>query len=134
MKRNIISGGGAILFGLLIALGPQFLFKMCGQHESGYSACHWAGLAELCMGILIASVGICIVLISDIRIQLGLTTGLFLMAIVAGLIPYEIFFGVCDSDTMTCRKNALPALTVVSGCLLIGVVYNLIYLEKKTRT
>ncbi|MCL2174522.1 MAG: DUF4418 family protein [Treponema sp.] len=134
MKRNNISGGAVILFGLLIALGPQFLFKMCGQHESGYSACHYAGLAELCVGILIASVGICIVLISDIKVQLGLTIGLFLMAIVAGLIPYEIFFGVCDSDTMSCRNAALPALTVLSSCLLIGVVYNMIYLEKKTKT
>jgi len=134
MKRNIISGTAAILFGLFIALGPQFLFKMCGQHESGYSACHYAGLAELCIGILIASTGICIVLISDIRIQLGLTIGLFLMAIVAGLIPHEVFFGVCKNKEMSCYNAALPALTVISALLLIGVVYNMIYLEKKTRT
>jgi len=133
MKRNIISGGAAVLFGLLLILGPQFIFKVCGQHGSGFPVCHWSGLAELCVGILIAALGICIILISDFKVQLGLTAGVFLAAVVAGLIPYEIFFGVCDNDTMTCRIAALPALTVISALLFIGAVFNMIYLEKKTR-
>ncbi|MDR2402558.1 MAG: DUF4418 family protein [Spirochaetaceae bacterium] len=47
MKNRIISGGTVIVFGLLIALGPQFLFKVCPIMGDMIMKCHWPAQAEI---------------------------------------------------------------------------------------
>lgn len=134
MKRNLICGGAAILFGLLIALGPQFLFKTCGIHDDDVPVCYWAARAEISMGILIAALGVYLIFFTNIKVQLGLTISIFMSGIVAGLIPFDIFFGVCKDTSMVCYRVTLPALTVISALLIIGAVVNMMLLEKKTRS
>jgi len=135
VKKNYISGGAAVLFGLLIALGPQFLFKVCEAHGGDhYSFCYWAARGELAAGFLIAAMGIFIILFSNLKVQMGISISIFLAVIVAGLIPYRVFFGVCANESMRCNKVTLPALTIICALSLIGVIINVIYLEKKTRS
>jgi len=135
VKKNFISGGAAVLFGLLIALGPQFLFKGCGVHgDEHIPFCYWAARGELAVGFLIAAIGIWIILSADLKVQMGLSISIFLAAIVAGIIPYKVFFSVCADASMRCNKVTLPALTIICALLLIGVIFNVIYLEKKTRS
>jgi hypothetical protein len=71
MKKRIISGGGVIVLGLLIALGPQFLFKVCGlTADGGFTRCHWSAQAEIGIGgILIAGLGIALILFANPRIR-----------------------------------------------------------------
>lgn len=134
MKRNFISGGAAVLFGALIALGPQYLFKICTVHEAGAAFCYWVGRAEISMGILIAVLGICMFIFSDVKVQLGLSIGIFLTGIVALLIPQDMFFGVCKDAEMSCNKYTLPSLTVICAVLIIGAIVNMMSLEKKSRS
>jgi hypothetical protein len=131
MKNRIISGGGAIVFGLLIALGPQFLFKVCPVMEGMIMKCHWSARAEIGVGgPLLAALGIALIFFANPKIRLGLTVGVFLAGILALLIPH-VLIGGCPGHSMPCRKIAFPALTVISILLLISAAFNALYLARK---
>jgi hypothetical protein len=136
MKKNIIgiiSGASAFIFGLLVALGPQFLFKGCMIHHDSVPTCFWALRAELCTGLIIAALGICFIIFSDLRTHTGLLIGVFLTGIVALFIPY-LLIGGCEGAEMACRRIAFPVLTVLCAVILIGAVVNIIYIDKKAKS
>jgi len=138
MKKAIICGYIVIILGLLIALGSQFLFKVCdpkimsseltndGFNDSGcngnvvinYPICHWSARAEIGIGFLIAALGICLIVFNDPNIHLGLLIGIFFASIIALAIPHSLIGG-CAMMTMQCRKTAFPALTIESVVLLV---------------
>ena len=153
MKRSIIFGSVVTVLGLLIALGPQFLFKVCdpvmtssGEAEdcctipeaddcctptvSAFPVCHWSARAEIGVGLLIATLGICMLVFTDIKTQLGLVIGVFFAAIVALFIPLTLIGG-CSSMSMACHKVAFPALMVESIILIIFSVAIVVYSEMK---
>jgi hypothetical protein len=130
MKNRIISGGGAIVSGLLIALGPQFLFKVCPVMGDMIMKCHWSAQAEIGIGGLIAALGIGLVIFANPHTRLGLTIGTFLSGILALLIPH-VLIGGCPSAHMACRKISFPAITVIGVLLLIGMALNALYLTRK---
>jgi hypothetical protein len=130
MKNRIISGGGAALLGLLIAFGPQFVFKPCGKMGDAFSHCHWSIQGDMGIGIIITALGICLIIFSDPRTRFGLTIGVFFMSIVALLIPHGLIGG-CNSMEMRCHKYAFPALTVYSILVLALSLANLYYLDGK---
>jgi hypothetical protein len=130
MKNRIASGGVAIIFGLLIALGPQFLFKVCPVMGNMIMKCHWSAQAEIGIGALIAALGIALIVFANPKTRLGLTIGIFLSAVLALLIPHTLIGG-CVNHTMPCRKITFPVLTVISILLLIGTVLNTLYLARK---
>jgi len=113
MKKSIIIGSIVILLGLLIALGPQFLFKVCDHGETGYSHCHWSAQAEIGMGFLIVVLGACMFVFTDRKTHLGLFIGILLASIIALAVPHFLIGG-CGMMTMRCRRIAFPALTVES--------------------
>jgi hypothetical protein len=119
MKNRIILGGGTLVFGLLIALGPQFLFKVCPVVGAMFMKCHWSAQAEIGVGALIAALGIALVFFADPKTRLGLTIGIFLSGVLALLIPH-VLIGGCPMHGMACRKIPFPALTVISILLLLG--------------
>jgi len=140
MKKAIICGSIVIILGLLIALGPQFLFKVCdskkmsseltnddcsddgcgcsGSVVINYPICHWSARAEIGIGFLIAALGICLIVFTDPKIHLGLFIGIFFTSIIALAIPHSLIGG-CAMMTMRCRKTAFPALTAESIALLV---------------
>ncbi|MDR1470659.1 MAG: DUF4418 family protein [Spirochaetaceae bacterium] len=131
MKNRIISGGSVIVFGLLIALGPQFLFKVCPVVDGMYMKCHWSARAEMGIGgPLIAGLGIALIFFASPKIRLGLTIGVFLAGVLALLIPHTLIGG-CSMHSMPCRKVAFPAITVISILLLIAAALNAAYLARK---
>jgi hypothetical protein len=127
MKKGIITGLVAVALGLLIALGPQVLFKVCA-HGTSFPLCHWSARAEIGMGLLIAALGICLIVFSDSKTQQGLTIGIFLSAIIALSIPH-VLIGGCSVTTMACRKIAFPVLSLICVVTLIGSVINMIHTE-----
>jgi hypothetical protein len=130
MKNRIASGGAAIVSGLLIALGPQFLFKVCPVMGDMIMKCHWSAQAEIGVGSLIAALGIALVFFANPRVRLGLTIGIFLSAILVLLVPHALIGG-CAGHHMACRKIAFPSLTVISMLLLIGTGFNALYLARR---
>ncbi|MDR2095581.1 MAG: DUF4418 family protein [Treponema sp.] len=130
MKDRIVSGGAALTAGLLIALGPQFLFKVCPVMGDMIMKCHWSSQAEIGVGALIAALGIALVVFAGPKTRLGLTIGVFLAGVLALLIPH-VLIGGCAMYSMPCRKITFPAITVISILLLIGAALNTLYLARK---
>ncbi|MDR2740467.1 MAG: DUF4418 family protein [Treponema sp.] len=132
MKNRIILGGGAIVFGLLIALGPQFLFRVCPVMGDMIMKCHWSAQAEIGVGALIAALGIAHIVFVNLKTRLGLTIGIFLSAVLALFIPH-VLIGGCANHTMPCRKITFPAITVISILLLIGTALTTLHLARKKK-
>jgi len=154
MKKAIICGSIVIILGMLIALGPRFLFKVCdsnmassentedcctepaknnccGPAVSSFSICHWTAQAEIGLGLLIVAMGACMIVFTDIKTRLGLFIGVFMSSIIALAIP-NFLIGGCSSITMQCRKIAFPALTVESIVLLVfsAITITIIVIKK----
>jgi len=131
MKRGIIFGSVIIALGLLIALGPQFLFKVCGHGESGFPHCHWSAQAEIGIGLLIVALGACMIVFTDVKTRLGLLIGISLASIIALAIPNTLIGG-CGMMSMQCRKVAFPALTIESVVLLVfsAVIITVVTIKK----
>jgi hypothetical protein len=131
VKKQLIYGIAITIFGLLIALGPQFLFKVCNAAEENFPRCHWSAKAEIGTGIIITALGICILLFNnESKTKLGLSIGIFFTSIVALLIPH-VLIGGCNMMSMQCRRVAFPILSVICIVLLLGTITNIIYLEIK---
>ena len=130
MKNRVISGAGAIVAGLLISLGPQFLFKLCPPMEGGrWMKCHWTGQAEIGVGILAAILGCLMIFFPDNKVRLGLSIAVLFSGILALLLP-TVLIGGCGMETMPCRSAAFPALTVISVLTVVGFAANTIYLYR----
>jgi hypothetical protein len=131
MKIRIIAGSAAIVTGLLIALGPQFLFKVCEVVDDMKMKCFWTARAEIGVGALIAAFGIALLFFTHSKTQLGLNIGIILSAILALLFPHALIGG-CPMHTMPCRMVTFPAITVISILVIIsGLLYTVYLLRKK---
>jgi hypothetical protein len=156
MKKVIISSAIVIVLGLLIALGPKFIFKVCdpnmettstegeedccaapatssccGTSLSDLPICFWTAQAEMGMGLLIVALGACMIVFTEQKTHLGLLIGIFLSSIIALAIPNFLITG-CTSMTMRCHKVAFPALTIESAVLLVfsAIMITLIAMKK----
>jgi hypothetical protein len=130
MKNRIASGAAMIALGLLIALGPQFLFKVCNATGHGFLRCHWSAQAEIGVGMLIAALGAASLLFEESAIRLGLSIGVFFSSVIVLSIPHALIGG-CGMMTMACRRVAFPALTVIGFIALAGAAGNAIYLSRE---
>jgi len=131
-KRALITGLVTIILGMLIALGPQTLFKVCGHGEGGFPLCHWSARAEIGVGLLIASLGICLFAFSDLGTHLGLSIGIFLTSIIALFIPL-VLIGGCNGMDMACRRVAFPSITMISLVLLVFTAVSIFFLNRAIR-
>ncbi len=159
MKNRVISGVLFVVLGLLIAVGPQIIFPICGvrttesetmqdtpnpkmsmgnestENMGGGAAmsspmkCHWTGRAEIGVGALIVLGGLLLLLLRNRQARFGLTLALGLNGILALLIP-TVLIGVCGSTRMDCHTLTLPALTIASGFVIVASVINAAYLHK----
>jgi hypothetical protein len=127
MKNRVIGGIVVIAGGLFIALGPQFLFKVCPPAGDVFMKCHWSARAEIGIGGLLAVLGIGLAVSASMDIRLGLTAGIFFSAILALLIPH-VLIGGCPMPSMPCRTAAFPSITVLAILLLIFSALNAWYL------
>jgi len=119
--KNILKGAGAAALGLLIALGPQFLFKACSL-DCGccgeWPICYWSTQAVLGIGFYIAALGLCLIIFEDSKIQLGILAAIFAGAVVAILIPYALIGG-CPGRTMADYRRAFPGIAIVASVTMV---------------
>jgi len=154
MKRVIVCSFVVIILGLLISLGPQFLFKVCPVNMTSEETedccadpetssccspdagslpiCHWSGRAEIGIGFLITALGLCMLIFTDAKTQLGLLIGVFFSSIIALGIPHALIGG-CSTITMDCRKVAFPALTVEGIILLVFSAIMIVVIAMKEK-
>ena len=117
MKKNIISGIPAVIFGLLIVLGPQYIFRACSACCVA-PVCLWSVQTTLGLGMSIAAMGICIIVINNPKTSLGLHMGILLSGLMVLLVPLVIIGG-CEDITMACHTTAFPALTIISSLTMV---------------
>ncbi|MDR2943025.1 MAG: DUF4418 family protein [Treponema sp.] len=129
MKKRI-TGIVFTVLGLLIALGPQFLFKVCQPIEDIFMKCHWSAQAEIGVGAVTAVLGIALIIFTSVKVRLGLVIGILLSGVHALLIPHALIGG-CTMDSMTCRKITFPAITVISILLIVVAGIYTAYLARK---
>ncbi|MBS7576717.1 MULTISPECIES: DUF4418 family protein [unclassified Enterococcus] len=125
MRRKIISIL-IILIGLLVAIGPQFIFPVCKVTSEMVMRCHYTAMMSIGLGIALAIIAILIFLGKSVPYikALYLTAGIFGALIIA---TPTILIGVCDSPMMHCHTMTRPIL-ILLGVLtivlsLIGYLY-----------
>ncbi|MCL2210028.1 MAG: DUF4418 family protein [Treponema sp.] len=135
MKKIIIPGAAAAVFGLLIALGPLYIFKVCSSGCSCCSdmpPCNFTANAELGLGFVIAALGLCMILFTNVQTHFGLALGIFFSGIVALFVPH-VLIGGCALTSMACHRIAFPALTVITVLLLAASAAYIIYIAVKKK-
>lgn len=153
MLKAIVFGVVIIILGLFIALGPQFIFQVCGSTITSsevivdcctvfeissccvpdvgrLAICYWTARAEIGIGLLIVALGTCMLVFADRKIHFGLAIGTLFSSIIAWAVP-NLLIGGCSSLVMRCHKVAFPALTVVSVVLFIFSVIIIFILQKQ---
>jgi hypothetical protein len=131
MKNRLLFGLAALIGGVLIALGPQYIFKICEQtHGHGdITRCFWMARAEIGIGSSILIIGFVYIIFGKPRLAAGLTIAAALETVQAFLIP-NLLIGVCPHQNMACRLATLPALNVISFFMALFMSVNAIYLFK----
>jgi hypothetical protein len=82
------------------------------------------------MGMLIAALGICLVVFTDSKTQIGLTIGILFASILVVGLPHALIGG-CKASTMDCRRVAFPVITVIGIFLLVYSILIVIFSEMK---
>ena len=136
-----ISGIIFIVTGLLIAIGPQTVFKPCTallELVSGRMVpmrCHWAAAAETGIGGAIAFLGLLLLFFpvgskGSSQLRLGLSISLAVMGLVTVLLPTKLI-GVCMTKTMECNLLMLPMLMVLGSAVIAAALANVFLLYKE---
>jgi len=128
MKNRIFSAIYFTLTGLLAAVGPQTIFKVCDT-DMMVMKCFYTAQAELGIGGLIAVIGIALFFPSNRNIRAGLNIALIPAGILTALIPTALI-GVCGGAHMPCHKLTLPALVLLGALIAAGAAVNSVYLAK----
>jgi hypothetical protein len=130
MKNRAISGIGAIIAGLLVSFGPQYLFKVCEPMMGGrFMKCHWTAQGEIGVGILIAALGVLLLIFKSGKTRFGLSVAASLTGFLVLSLPHALIGG-CESETMPCRSMAFPTLTVLGILVIVGCGLNAFYIQR----
>ncbi|WP_051656543.1 DUF4418 family protein [Butyrivibrio sp. AE3004] len=130
MKNRIISGITFIILGLLIAVGPQSIFAVCGPMEDGkFMKCHWTAQAELGIGLAIVFLAAGILFFKSEQIRAGLSIAAFALSIVSVLVPTKLI-GVCGGEHMQCHSLTKPVLIILGIAGAVFALANTFFLLK----
>lgn len=126
--KNKICSIGSIVVGLLLAAGPQFLFKPCPTTEK-FMKCFWSCRALIVVGVIFAFVAMLQLVAKEkeSRKLLGLV-GLAL-GVSSILIP-TVLIGACANPEMACRMHTFP---ITHSLSVIGIVLQGIALISKEK-
>jgi len=128
MKKTILFSAIIVILGVLISIGPIFIFKGCAAGCcSVYPECFWMIKAMQGLGMIITALGIFYVIYNDPKIQLGMTISIFFTGIITLLSAHVILHG-CELKSMECNLVTVPVLTglaiaviVVSGIKFVSL-------------
>jgi hypothetical protein len=124
-----------IVFGLLIAIGPQphlGPFHVCEEEmiPGIRNVCYWTARAEIGLGAAIVLLSALSIFVKSKAARAGLGVGILTTSVLALLVP-TVLIGVCAGARMVCRTTALPALTVLGVlAVAISIAYVLLSVRK----
>ena len=118
MNKTKITGIVIAVLGLLTALIPTVIFKVCATMDGKFMKCHWTSQTEVAVGIATIVLGLLIVLSKESSAQAAYAVASAINGILVILIPTAVI-GVCGSADMPCHSGTLPAL-IIAGSLIIA--------------
>lgn len=124
MKKNLsgIFAGIVTVLGILLSAGVQFVFHACGNSEDGsYMSCHWAQMAVVAIGAVIAVIGAAALIVRDRKVRMGLVTAVIPAALAATLVP-NVLIRLCMMDTMHCNHVMRPAVITLGALTILASV------------
>ena len=127
MTKRICSIGN-ILMGIMLMIGPWFVFGVCSTEEK-VMKCFWSCRSLFALGILAILVGILVLLVKNRKITNEVVISLAI-SIMSILIPLVIIGG-CMKDTMHCRVTTFPVIYAIAGA---NVLLQLFVLVKELKS
>lgn len=131
MSKNKITGIVIALLGLLTALIPTVIFKVCAAMDGKFMKCHWTSQVEVALGIAVLVLGLLIVLSKENAAASAYAVASAVNGVLVILIP-TVVIGVCGSADMPCHSGTKPAL-IIAGALIAaaGLINAVSYLVSK---
>lgn len=127
MNKKLFAAVPQIVFGVLIAIGPQTFAHVCEVGDTPM-ACHYTAQTELGIGAAIAVLA-AIGLFVDGKIRAGISIANIAFGVLTIMVPTTLI-GVCKGAMMHCHMVTMPVL-IVLGALLIVVSAIAAYLDAK---
>ena len=131
MSKNKITGIVIALLGLLTALIPTVIFKVCAAMDGKFMKCHWTSQVEVALGITVLVLGLLIVLAKENAASSAYAAASAINGVLVILIP-TVVIGVCGSADMPCNSGTKPALIIAGALIIVVALINTIsYLASK---
>lgn len=131
MSKNKITGIVIALLGLLTALIPTVIFKVCAAMDGKFMKCHWTSQVEVALGITVLVLGLLIVLAKENAASSAYAVASAINGVLVILIPTAVI-GVCGSADMPCNSGTKPALIIAGALIIVVALINTIsYLASK---
>ena len=127
MKQKITSIG-TLIVGLLLAVGPQFIFKPCPTTEK-FMKCFWSCKALIVVGAVIAIIALLQLIAKEKESKKLLSVAALALLVSAILIP-TVIIGGCAKPEMACKMLTFP---VTHSLSVIGIVLQGIGLVGKNK-
>ncbi|MBR1559532.1 MAG: DUF4418 family protein [Clostridia bacterium] len=123
MKKSLIPAVIVLVLALVAAIGSQGFLGPCVHEDGSFGACHWAGRAELGVGLLLAALALLGILVKTARRGLYLA---MLPTALLGILTPGTLISLCAMDTMRCRALMRPAMTILFALSLVAALIGLL--------
>ena len=117
MSKNKITGIVIAFLGLLTALIPTVIFKVCAAMDGKFMKCHWTSQVEVALGIAVLVLGLLTVLSKENAAASAYAIASAVNGVLVILIP-TVVIGVCGSADMPCHSGTKPALIIAVSYLV----------------
>ena len=133
MNKIKITGIVTAVLGLLTALIPTHIFKVCEAMDGKFMKCHWTSQVEVALGIATVVLGLLLILSKEKAAASAYAVASAINGALVILIP-TVVIGVCGSADMSCNSGTRPAL-IIAGSLIIvtGLIGAVSYLASKKK-
>ena len=133
MSKNKITGIVIAFLGLLTALIPTVIFKVCAAMDGKFMKCHWTSQTEVAVGITTLVLGVLIVLSKEKAAGAAYAVASAINGVLVILIP-TVVIGVCGSADMPCHSGTKPALIIVGALIIVTALINAVsYIVSKKK-
>ena len=133
MNKTRLTGIVIAVLGLLTALIPTVIFKVCGAMDGKFMKCHWTSQTEVAVGIATLVLGVFIVLSKEKAAGAAYAVASAINGVLVILIP-TVVIGVCGSADMPCHSGTKPALIIAGALIIVTALINAVsYIVSKKK-